>query len=51
MAEKDLTKKLTQVLKDADKLVQDIERVIGAVGELSAMLLNRQGKDNDESDE
>ena len=48
MPEKEFTKKLTSIIKDADKLVQDIERdarkLIQAVMELKKL-----GKD-DESD-
>ena len=46
MPEKEFTKKLTSIIKDADKLVQDIERDTRKLIQ-SVMELKKLGKDDE----
>ena len=52
MAEKDFTKKLTRLLKSADRLVQDVEGIVAAVKEVKCdiqqKLIELQMDDDDE---
>jgi|GEM_PF-2994558 len=52
MAEKDFTKKLTRLLKSADRLVQDVEGIVAAVKEVKCdiqqKLIELQMDDDDD---
>ncbi len=54
MAEKPITQKLTKIIKDADKLIQDIEkgagRIIGGVRELKELRGKPEDKEHEQQD-
>lgn len=49
MTEKPLTKKITQIIKDADKLVQDVQKGVARIG-AGIKVLKEMGKSEGEQD-